>query len=395
MGGEAPGRAAAVPQAVDRGDRPRRRDPAAGRVRRGRTSRASSPWSSARLGAGTCRASGRSRRCSATRARNDVTARDQQRNDGQWTRAKGHDSFCPLGPWIETVLDPSDLRPAHRAGRRGQAGLAAPRCCCTTWPRWSRTSRTCMTLLPGDVILTGTPAGVGPMTAGRPCRVTDRGHRHARPTRWSGAMTLSRYRDVRFAARRPTGDLHVGNVRTALFNWAFARHTGGTFVLPHRGHRRRARHRGVLPRRARRRCAGSAWTGTRDPRSAARTAPYRQSERLDIYRDVARRLLEAGLRLRVVLHRRGGRGAAPGRGRRPEAGYDNSDRDLTDEQEAAFRAEGRDAGASGSGCPTSRSCSPTWSAARSRSSPGTCRTSCSPAPTAARSTRSPTPSTTR
>ncbi|HST64805.1 MAG TPA: fumarylacetoacetate hydrolase family protein, partial [Mycobacteriales bacterium] len=40
---------------------------------------------------------------------NDVTARDQQRNDGQWTRAKGHDSFCPIGPWIETVLDPSDL----------------------------------------------------------------------------------------------------------------------------------------------------------------------------------------------------------------------------------------------------------------------------------------------
>ena len=44
---------------------------------------------------------------------NDVTARDQQSADGQWTRAKGYDSFCPLGPWIETVLDPSDLRITH------------------------------------------------------------------------------------------------------------------------------------------------------------------------------------------------------------------------------------------------------------------------------------------
>ena len=43
-------------------------------------------------------------------AANDVTARDQQRADGQFTRAKGYDSFCPLGPWIETVLDPADLR---------------------------------------------------------------------------------------------------------------------------------------------------------------------------------------------------------------------------------------------------------------------------------------------
>ncbi len=58
---------------------------------------------------------------------NDVTARDQQRADGQWTRAKGYDSFCPLGPWIETELDPSDLRDRHPGQRRGEAGRADQR----------------------------------------------------------------------------------------------------------------------------------------------------------------------------------------------------------------------------------------------------------------------------
>jgi 2-keto-4-pentenoate hydratase/2-oxohepta-3-ene-1,7-dioic acid hydratase in catechol pathway len=105
---------------------------------------------------------------------NDVTARDQQRNDGQWTRAKGHDSFCPLGPWIETVLDPSDL--ALRTELDGQV------------KQDSRTSLLLhdvatlvsyvshvMTLLPGDMILTGTPSGVGPMTAGQTVSVTIEG----------------------------------------------------------------------------------------------------------------------------------------------------------------------------------------------------------------------------
>jgi 2-keto-4-pentenoate hydratase/2-oxohepta-3-ene-1,7-dioic acid hydratase in catechol pathway len=105
---------------------------------------------------------------------NDVTARDQQRNDGQWTRAKGHDSFCPLGPWIETVLDPSDL--ALRTELDGQV------------KQDSRTSLLLhdvatlvsyvshvMTLLPGDMILTGTPSGVGPMSAGQTVAVTIEG----------------------------------------------------------------------------------------------------------------------------------------------------------------------------------------------------------------------------
>ena len=96
---------------------------------------------------------------------NDVTERDIQRADGQWTRGKGFDTFCPLGPWIVTDLDPSDL--SVRTRLNGQLRHD------------SRTSRlifslgrvvehitACMTLLPGDVIATGTPEGVGPMQRG-------------------------------------------------------------------------------------------------------------------------------------------------------------------------------------------------------------------------------------
>lgn len=96
---------------------------------------------------------------------NDVTARDAQRAEGQWARAKGFDSACPLGPWIETDLDPSDLAiTATVNGELRQAG------------RTSQMVRSiedlivhiteAMTLLPGDVILTGTPAGVGPLNVG-------------------------------------------------------------------------------------------------------------------------------------------------------------------------------------------------------------------------------------
>ncbi len=105
---------------------------------------------------------------------NDVTARDQQKADGQWTRAKGHDTFCPLGPWIETEFDPSDV--AIRTELDGEV------------KQDSRTSlllhdvgeliayiSAVMTLRPLDVILTGTPAGVGPMTAGQTVSVTVEG----------------------------------------------------------------------------------------------------------------------------------------------------------------------------------------------------------------------------
>jgi 2-keto-4-pentenoate hydratase/2-oxohepta-3-ene-1,7-dioic acid hydratase in catechol pathway len=102
---------------------------------------------------------------------NDVTARDQQRADGQWTRAKGHDSFCPLGPWIETVLDPSDL--ALRTELDGAVKQnARTSLLLHDVPTLISYVSHVMTLWPGDVILTGTPAGVGPMQPGQNVSVT-------------------------------------------------------------------------------------------------------------------------------------------------------------------------------------------------------------------------------
>lgn len=96
---------------------------------------------------------------------NDVTARDLQRKDVQFTRGKSFDTFCPIGPCIETDLDPSDLRIMARVnGEVRQDG------------RTSQMIFSCaallafitaiMTLMPGDLILTGTPAGVGSLEAG-------------------------------------------------------------------------------------------------------------------------------------------------------------------------------------------------------------------------------------
>jgi 2-keto-4-pentenoate hydratase/2-oxohepta-3-ene-1,7-dioic acid hydratase in catechol pathway len=96
---------------------------------------------------------------------NDVTARDQQATDGQWSRAKGYDSFCPLGPWIETELSPDDLRVTTTLnGEVKQDGRTAQ--IVHKIPALITYITACMTLLPGDVILTGTPAGVGPMEIG-------------------------------------------------------------------------------------------------------------------------------------------------------------------------------------------------------------------------------------
>jgi 2-keto-4-pentenoate hydratase/2-oxohepta-3-ene-1,7-dioic acid hydratase in catechol pathway len=102
---------------------------------------------------------------------NDVTARDLQARDGQWTRAKGFDTFCPLGPWMETDVDPADLELSTRLNGEVR--------------QHSRTSlmihgvpalivavSQVMTLLPGDVLLTGTPAGVGAMGKGDQVSVT-------------------------------------------------------------------------------------------------------------------------------------------------------------------------------------------------------------------------------
>ena len=102
---------------------------------------------------------------------NDVTARDLQRADGQWGRAKGFDTFCPLGPWIETAFDPEDAAIECQVnGESRQSGSTGDMVhSVTELVAWISSV---MTLLPGDVILTGTPAGVSAITAGDVVRVT-------------------------------------------------------------------------------------------------------------------------------------------------------------------------------------------------------------------------------
>ncbi|MEV4542389.1 fumarylacetoacetate hydrolase family protein [Micromonospora echinaurantiaca] len=101
---------------------------------------------------------------------NDVTARDLQRSDGQWTRAKGFDSFCPIGPWITTGLDVSDLEIRCEVGRGPEEmevrQLGRTRDMVFDVPALVSYISHVMTLLPGDVVLTGTPAGVSPLTDG-------------------------------------------------------------------------------------------------------------------------------------------------------------------------------------------------------------------------------------
>jgi len=96
---------------------------------------------------------------------NDVTARDLQKKDGQWTRAKGFDTFCPLGPWIETDFVPGNQ--IVQTTVNGEVKQSEPlRSMIFKIPQIIAFVTQVMTLLPGDVILTGTPAGIGPMAAG-------------------------------------------------------------------------------------------------------------------------------------------------------------------------------------------------------------------------------------
>lgn len=102
---------------------------------------------------------------------NDVTARDLAASDGQWARAKGFDSFCPLGPWLETDIDPADLAlttsvngTVRQSARTSQLRYDVP----TLIAFVSEV----MTLVPGDVLLTGTPAGSGPIEVGDEVAVT-------------------------------------------------------------------------------------------------------------------------------------------------------------------------------------------------------------------------------
>ena len=96
---------------------------------------------------------------------NDVTARDLQKKDGQWARAKSFDTFCPVGPEIVAGLDPSDLaiqtrvNGAVRQSSRTSEMVFPPAFLVAYVSRM-------MTLLPGDLILTGTPAGIGPLAPG-------------------------------------------------------------------------------------------------------------------------------------------------------------------------------------------------------------------------------------
>lgn len=97
---------------------------------------------------------------------NDVTARDLQKKDGQWTRAKSFDTFCPLGPWIDTDFIPSSQRiTADVNGVIKQDAKLSDMV--FDIPTIIEFVTSVMTLLPGDVILTGTPSGIGPMVGGR------------------------------------------------------------------------------------------------------------------------------------------------------------------------------------------------------------------------------------
>jgi 2-keto-4-pentenoate hydratase/2-oxohepta-3-ene-1,7-dioic acid hydratase in catechol pathway len=96
---------------------------------------------------------------------NDVTARDLQKSDPQWTRAKGFDTFCPFGPWIDTDFDPADALVTCRVSGQPRQ-LASTRDMLFGVGTLLAFISSVMTLEPGDLIFTGTPGGVGPLKAG-------------------------------------------------------------------------------------------------------------------------------------------------------------------------------------------------------------------------------------
>ena len=145
---------------------------------------------------------------------------------------------------------------------------------------------------------------------------------------------------VRFCPS-PTGTPHVGLIRTALFNWAYARHVGGTFVF---------RIEDTDPVRDseesyQQLLEALAWLGLdwdEGVEKGGPYAPYRQSQRMAIYRDVARRLVEAGFAYESFSTPEEIEARHVAAGRDPKLGYDGFDRDLTAEQKAVYRAEGRE-----------------------------------------------------
>ncbi|MEO3757194.1 glutamate--tRNA ligase [Mycobacterium sp. B14F4] len=144
---------------------------------------------------------------------------------------------------------------------------------------------------------------------------------------------------VRFCPS-PTGTPHVGLIRTALFNWAYARHTGGTFVFriedTDSARDSEESYRALLDAL---RWLGLDWD--EGPEVGGPYGPYRQSQRLDLYRDVITRLLESGDAYESFSTPEEVEARHLAAGRNPKLGYDNFDRTLTDEQRAAYHAEGR------------------------------------------------------
>lgn len=144
---------------------------------------------------------------------------------------------------------------------------------------------------------------------------------------------------VRFCPS-PTGTPHVGLIRTALFNWAYARHTGGTFVFriedTDSARDSEESYQAILD--------ALSWLGLdydEGPEIGGPYAPYRQSQRRDLYQDVVTRLVDAGEAYEAYSTAEEVEARHLAAGRNPKLGYDNFDRDLTEEQRAAHRAEGR------------------------------------------------------
>ena len=144
---------------------------------------------------------------------------------------------------------------------------------------------------------------------------------------------------VRFCPS-PTGNPHVGMIRTALFNWAYARHNGGTFVFriedTDAARDSEESYHDLLNVM---RWLGLDWD--EGPEVGGPHGPYRQSQRFDLYRGVAAKLLTAGLAYESFSTPEETEARRLARGEDPKLGYDNADRDLTDEDKARLRAEGR------------------------------------------------------
>ncbi|WP_396932001.1 glutamate--tRNA ligase [Mycolicibacterium sp.] len=146
---------------------------------------------------------------------------------------------------------------------------------------------------------------------------------------------------VRFCPS-PTGIPHVGMVRTALFNWAYARHTGGTFVFRIEDtDAARDSEESYAALLEALRWLGLDWD--EGPEVGGPHEPYRQSQRTELYRDVLTRLLDAGEAYLAYSTPEEVEARHVAAGRNPKLGYDNYDRDLTEEQRAAYEAEGRNA----------------------------------------------------